>query len=133
MLCDKCSNIHFKRIEDCEVIRLEPERLREDSSYSYSEGVFYFHHKDKEALKRSANQGCHFCEMLRRSLFGEGSAYSCPLYHFARGEVILRRSIVERWIKKEFGLDEWNRCDWVYVQCGKRNATTTSVLEYVGE
>jgi hypothetical protein len=64
MLCNICSNIHFKHIENCELIQREPYRMRQDQQDAFISSVFYFHHKDKWALKSSADQGCHFCGML---------------------------------------------------------------------
>jgi hypothetical protein len=67
MLCEKCSRIHFKRLEDCEIIKQEPERLDGDNGrYNFSGCLFYFHHKSKRDLEYSADNGCHFCEVLLR-------------------------------------------------------------------
>jgi hypothetical protein len=135
MLCNVCSNIHFERIENCELIQREPDRLQANPGLHLSLCVFYFHHKDKWTLKKSADEGCHFCGMLWLNLFEGGTRiarWSSP-YGFARGEVILRRAIVERWVQQESGVEQWNRQDWIYVQCEEANATTSSTLEYPGK
>jgi hypothetical protein len=136
MLCDKCSNIHFKRSEDCDLIKQEPERLKDKDDYAISGCVFYIHHRDRQELEKSADKSCHFCGMLWGRLFvdPEGSGVLHPSsYSFARRKVILRRSIVESWIEKESGLEGWNKGDWIYINCGDRNATTTSVHEQSGK
>lgn len=126
MLCDKCQDIHFKPLQDCEVIQQEPERLQGESSIYTDNIVVYFHHRSKDDLKASADWGCHFCAMLWGSLFeGMGTQYPAT-YHFAGGDVILRRSIIDRWIGEEGGLEEWNSSDWIYIYCNGKTGTTTS-------
>jgi hypothetical protein len=135
MLCEKCSNIHFCRLADCDLIKQEPDRLLEkETAYNLSGCVFYIHHKSKDALQNSNNNGCHFCAMLLDRLFGEhGSSKSSPKYAFARGEVILRRSVVKRWTNRENGFEQWNTGDWIYVQCEDRNITSQCHGDYSGE
>jgi hypothetical protein len=134
MLCEKCSNIHFRRLAECDLIKQEPDRLlARETAYNTSGCVFYIHHKSKDALRNSSENGCHFCAMLLDRLFGKyGSSNNVGRYAFARGEVILRRSVIERWINEENGFEEWNTKDWVYVQCEDRNISSTSHGEYSG-
>ncbi|KAF2810918.1 HET-domain-containing protein [Mytilinidion resinicola] len=135
MLCDKCTDIHFKRIEDCDVIRKEPDRLKGSDSIDIFHCLFYFHHKNRHDLERSADRGCHFCGMLWGRLLGQDGRHGLiSKYRFARGEVILRRSIVEKWIddKSGTGLHDWNKGDWIYIQCEDQNFTTTSSEAYSG-
>jgi len=146
MLCPKCCNIHFKRIKDYEAIQQKPElvkRLQKDKRWTGLRGsVINVHHKNQRDLKSSADQGCHFCAMLWGRLFGGESSsednspvsvrYSDSLSrYFPRGEIILRRDVAER-CQTESGMEEWNRYDWIFVHCGKRLATTSSILEYQG-
>jgi hypothetical protein len=134
MLCTKCLNIHFRRLNECEVIKREPERLLdEDTGYRLSNCLFYFHHDNKQALEASAADGCHFCEMIRDHLFVSApAAWGLPAFKFARGEVVFRRSIVDQWIGRQNGFEEWNESDWIYIQCERRNATTTAHGTYRG-
>jgi hypothetical protein len=135
MLCNICSNIHFRHIENCALIQSEPYRLPPDQREAFTSSVFYFHHKDKWALKSSADQGCHLCGMLWLNLFENVRRISTrpSPFVFARREVILRRTVVKRWIQKESGLEHWNREDWIYVYCGGACATTSSILDYQGK
>lgn len=134
MLCEKCSNIHFRRLTDCELVKQEPDRLIvEDTHYNLARPVFYFHHKSKNALQASSEDGCHLCAMLLDRLFGQGGSTSAAEYAFARGEVIFRRSVVDRWIDRENGFEDWNTGDWIYVQCEDRNTTFTCHGDYPGE
>lgn len=134
MLCDKCTSIHFKRIEDCAPIQREPARLEsaEGSNIDISGCVFYFHHDSKDALQASAEHGCHFCEMLFRYLFQMPSESGKSDLSFAKGEVILRRSVIENWLKKDNGMHEWNANDWIYINCEGSKLTTTSWQGYEG-
>jgi len=147
MLCPKCCNIHFKRIEDCEAIQQKPEwvkRLREDKIWGGGPrgSVINVHHKSQRDLKSSADRGCHFCAMLWGRLFGKESSSEdnspvsvtfgdCLSRYFTRGEIILRRDVAER-CQTESGMEEWNRYDWIFVHCGKRLATTSNKFEYQG-
>jgi hypothetical protein len=110
MLCTKCLNIHFRRLNECGVIKREPGRLlEEDTGYQLSNCLFYFHHDNKQALEASATDGCHFCKMIRDHLFVSVPApWSFPTFKFAQGEVVFRRSIVDRWLGRENGFEEWN-------------------------
>ncbi|KAF2490589.1 HET-domain-containing protein [Lophium mytilinum] len=134
MLCDKCINIHFKRIEECDLIREEPDRLLGTDSVNIFHCVFYFHHRNRHDLEKSADRGCHFCGMLWGRLLGGDGNGLVSNYRFARGEVILRRSIVEKWIddKSGTGLHGWNIGDWIYIQCEEQNFTTTNSETYSG-
>src|ERR1700744_2253190 len=74
----------------------------------------FSHHRDKCALEQSAETGCHFCAMMFEALFGPLGGSGClPAYQFARGEVILRREVVQEWLRKENGFENWNRFDWI--------------------
>ena len=131
MLCDKCTSIHFKHIGDCAPIQREPARVV-SADIDISGSVYYFHHDSKDALQASAEGGCHFCEMLFRYLFempSEGINYDRS---FAKGAVILRRSVVEKWLKKDNGIHEWNANDWIYITCEDRKLITTSRQGYEG-
>ncbi len=133
MLCRKCSSIHFQRIEDCEVIQREPARLHNaERNISSSGSVFYFHHDSKKALQASAENGCHFCEMLFRHLFESPHYSSRPDYSFVNGEVIFRRSVIEQWIARDNGFQDWNNSDWIYIYCEDSNATTSRLLDFEG-
>lgn len=71
MLCNVCSNIHFKPRRDWALPEGEAENFKERNGTYATAGqakppLYYFHHKDFEALKASANHGCHFCIMLWR-------------------------------------------------------------------
>jgi hypothetical protein len=86
-------------------------------------------------LEKSADRGCHFCGMLWGNIFDKHRGYEyrhlLP-YPFARGEVILSRYIIKKWIE-ESGLEDWNRGDSFesfFVNCGKVNAKTYSHLEF---
>ena len=126
MLCHKCQNIHFKRLEDCEIIQQEPARLVGDSSHDIHCIVVYFHHKSKNDLKASADRGCHFCAMLWGCLF-EGKGTQILAHHcFTRGEVFLRRVVFDKWISEEGSFEEWNESDWIYASCDGRQVVTTS-------
>jgi hypothetical protein len=134
MLCEKCSNVHFRRLADCELIKQEPDRLHtKDTVYNVTCPVFYFHHESKDALRESSEDGCHFCAMLLDRLFGQGCSTSAAKYAFARGEVLFRRSVAERWINDKNGLEEWITSDWIYVQCEDRNTTSSCHGNYSGE
>jgi hypothetical protein len=136
MLCDKCSNIHFKRLEDCRLIQEQPERLHgvgfDEKQGSHS--LFYFHHQNGKALKSSADEGCHFCAMLWGSLFGSvGTSGSGIPFVFAREDVLLSRNILENWINQESGLEEWNSGDLIYVSCGQIRVMTKGLWKISGE
>lgn len=133
MLCDKCTSIHFKRIGDCAPIQREPVRLESaKGSIDRSGPVFYFHHDSKEALQASAEDGCHFCEMLFRYLFEMSSHSANHKLSFAKGEVILRRSVIEKWLKQDYGIHEWNANDWIYINYEDSRLITTSRQGYEG-
>jgi hypothetical protein len=134
MLCEKCSNIHFRRLADCELIKQEPDRLHtKETHYDISRFVFYFHHESKDALRESSEDGCHFCAMLLDRLFGRGCSTSAAKYAFARGEVVFSRTIVERWINGENGFEEWNTSDWITVLWEDRYTMSTCHRNYSGE
>jgi hypothetical protein len=83
MLCEKCSNIHFKPAEEyglapedtswknsqmlCYFDREKQEILKKSNEYLKT--LYYFHHESKEKLRQSAENGCHFCGMIWHSLF----------------------------------------------------------------
>src|SRR5258708_4932236 len=104
MLCGKCRNIHFKRPEE--------HPLRESNGLGAGI-VIYFHHKSMDDLKASADEGCHFCAMLFGGFSGTRRGAISDRYHLPRGEVILKRDVVKKWISEEGGLDEWNTSDWI--------------------
>lgn len=133
MLCQKCSNIHFRALEDCDVIQSDPTRLDNlsDSDHTYDR-LFYFHHDSREALEASAATGCHFCEMLHRNMFQERQDSRSAELSFSRGELILRRSVAKKWLSKEDGIRDWNANDWIFVHCGNRTLTTTSLQGFEG-
>lgn len=132
MLCEKCSNIHFRRLGEWEIVQQNPRRFNKSGEASTSASrVFYFHHESKVALRNSADNGCHFCQMLFSGLF-ETKQRGRWNYGFKRGGVILRRSIVDKWLKKPSGFAEWNRLDWIYVSCEDKCNTTTNILELWG-
>ena len=133
MLCDKCSSVHFKRIEDCAPIQREPARLESPKeSFGGSDAVFYFHHDSKDALQASAENGCHFCEMLCRYLFDMQPRKANSGLSFAKGEVVLLRSVVEKWLKQDNGIHEWNANDWIFIDYEDSRLITTSRQGYEG-
>jgi hypothetical protein len=135
MLCNICSNIHFKPIENCELIQREPYRMRQDQQDVFIDSVFYFHHKDKRALESSADQGCHFCGMLWLNLFEDDDVIlrDSPRFVFARGEIILRRDVMERSIQEESEHERWNREYWISVHYEEKYMTTSNILDYQGK
>ena len=134
MLCDKYTSIHFKRIEDCAPIQQEPARLEsaEGSNIDISGCVFYFHHDSKDALQASAEHACHFFEMLSRYLFQMPSNSVKYGPSFAKGEVMFRRSVIEKWLKKDNGIHEWNANGWIYIYCEDSKLMTTSRQGFEG-
>lgn len=66
MLCEKCNPIHFKPIEECELVLQDPKRLfeQERRDWDLAGYVFYIHSKDRGWLKKLVDQGCPFCVML---------------------------------------------------------------------
>ncbi|OAL48168.1 HET-domain-containing protein [Pyrenochaeta sp. DS3sAY3a] len=61
MLCEICSNIHFKPLENC---GLPSEAVEEHRHRHKSSSLFYFHHEDENALEASSKGGCKLCIML---------------------------------------------------------------------
>lgn len=134
MLCEKCSNIHFRRLEDCDLIKQEPERLLTTGPERVSDYLFYFHQPNKHALEKSSDNGCHFCAMILNRLFGDGRNFEKrEEWSFTHGEVILRRDIVEKWINRIDGFERWNTGDWICVQCEDRIVFSTTHGGYSGE
>ncbi|KAH8587072.1 heterokaryon incompatibility protein-domain-containing protein [Bisporella sp. PMI_857] len=120
MLCDKCSEIHFRRLRECDIPLDElPEKFRYNSQYQ-GESVYYFHHKDKFALEASADRGCHFCGMIWGNLFGSftGHVEYIP-ESFADKKVFIRRSWRQAWLVKE-GADALECTEWLVVCCEGR-------------
>lgn len=95
MLCEKCSSIHFKHVEECELIIQEPERLamRKDDDWERTSNLYYIHSKDRGCLEKTADQGCHFCAMLQFCRFQCPDIEEEPALSFARDEIVLRRYI----------------------------------------
>lgn len=92
MLCDKCSNIHFKPLRDYGIpVEKIPESGRNPSAYGVE--LYHFHHENKEVLELSANGGCHFCSQIWESLFGNRPYMSSmsPWEIFAGKKVYLKR------------------------------------------
>lgn len=118
MLCDKCRNIHFRPLEDCDFFAQHLDRFQvtqdgrhmkdEYVMYSYhndksvvqrkwsfsdlSKVLFSFHHESIHALRASASQGCHFCGMMSVHLNDKGGKPR-PRFFFQHGEVVLSRLI----------------------------------------
>ena len=64
MLCDKCSNIHLKRLE-------EPHKiidLLRKNGQDPNEWLYYFHYKSPYDMHKSAKDGCHFCAIVQYCL-----------------------------------------------------------------
>jgi hypothetical protein len=68
MLCHKCRDIHFKRIEDCPTVKLYADDPR-NGYFKEEPYLFYLHSTDRICLKNSADAGCHFCIMIYYRLF----------------------------------------------------------------
>ena len=64
MLCDKCSNIHLKRLEEPHKII---DLLRENGA-DPNEWLYYFHYTSPYEMRESAKNGCHFCAMIEYCL-----------------------------------------------------------------
>lgn len=130
MLCEKCSNIHFKPLQDCELpLHNFVLAERELSDVNESGCVFYFHHDSKQSLQASAEEGCHFCGMLYGHFFRIQRSHRLPAhrYSFSYKGVTLRRSIIENWIARNYGFQGWNDGDWIYINFDdKASLTTTS-------
>ena len=93
-------------------MRQEPTRpIGDDGPYKMARSLLYFHHRNRKDLESSRNRGCHFCAALLRGLFDDKKDEAGARYSFARGEVILRRDIIDSWIGKENGLEAWNKGD----------------------
>lgn len=123
MLCKRCSNIHFRRLAECDLFNEEPDWLPLADNRSGS--VFYILHRSKDALRDSSESGCHFCAMILDRLFGEGGHSGFRSREiWARGEVVFRRTLVDNWRRGD-SFEQWNVDDWIYVQCEDRNITTT--------
>lgn len=146
MLCEKCSNVHFRPLEECDRIKSETDRPRPVDVERLSNYVVYYHHESKDALRKSSENGCHFCAMLLDRLRGEpsprgagirerflddfSSAY--PLrYTFARGGIIFTRQCMG--LGRRGGFEEWNRTDWFYVHYEKRKITSSFCEQYFGQ
>lgn len=133
MLCEKCSNIHFKPLKECDLYLQEPSvSARVRMSIYESGSLFYFHHNFRDALQASAEDGCHFCGMLYGHLFHLPGIHRRPHYSypFAYDGVVLRRSIVDNWLVKPNGFQEWNDINWIYILFDNNIALTTSSLRH---
>lgn len=65
MLCSKCQNIHFQPLEQCDRYVRQPDRFAEETWFLNRQScLVYFHHDSLDALRASADQGCHFCAIL---------------------------------------------------------------------
>ena len=64
MLCDKCSNIHLKRLEESHKII---DLLRKNGQ-DPNEWLYYFHYKSPYDMHKSAKDGCHFCAIVQYCL-----------------------------------------------------------------
>lgn len=128
MLCEKCSNIHFRRLRECPEIIKEPSRLT--GVDERENAVYYFHHKSKDALQKSSENGCHFCAMLVNGLFGQPIDIIMSGKHiFARGEVILVRSVGRTWILDD-GSRNLNLDDYINIKCEDINITSNIQTEF---
>jgi hypothetical protein len=58
ILCEKCSRIDFKHIEECELIVKEPEQLamRQHDDWDLTKKVYNVHSKYREFLEKMAVQ-----------------------------------------------------------------------------
>jgi hypothetical protein len=64
MLCNKCSNIHLKRLE-------EPHKiidLLRKNGQDPNEWLYYFHYKSPYDMHKSTKDGCHFCAIVQYCL-----------------------------------------------------------------
>lgn len=136
MLCEKCSNIHFRPLKDYELPLHNMELLEPGRSTINERGcVFYFHHDSEDSLQASADEGCHFCGMLYGHVFGFSTRHRLPAhrYSFLYKGVTLRRSVIENWLAKDNGYQEWNDGDWIYIDFDdKVSLTTTSQERFEG-
>lgn len=64
MLCDKCSNIHLKRLEEPHKII---DLLRKNGA-DPNEWLYYFHYQSPYEMRESARNGCHFCALVEYCL-----------------------------------------------------------------
>jgi hypothetical protein len=131
MLCDKCNNIHFRPLKQCDLIKQEPERLLfEGSKHSIDYYLFYIHHDSLQALRESSENGCHLCAMIHDNLFGEyGLFWKTKPFAFARGEIVFRR-LWHPYDLERF--EHWNTYDLGSVLCGDRECYITSHGIYSG-
>lgn len=105
MLCSKCQNIHFQPLEDWDCFKRQPDRFAVQTWFFNRETcLVYFHHDNVDALRASADQGCHFCAMLLGNINRD-----IPMPpHFRHDEVILSRMYAEN----EKGLEQT-----IYILC----------------
>lgn len=85
MLCNKCDNIHFKRLEDCDHCIQDPGRfqLKQNEERAFSvvgDSSFYFHHDSVDALSVSAGRGCHLCCMILAAIKEDEGSWSSDIF-----------------------------------------------------
>lgn len=99
MLCDKCSNVHFRSLQKCNLPeKLLPERLR-GVSHDRGDSVYYFHHENRSELEKSADSGCDFCVMLWTRLSNPDACYNTNPAKFAGDQIYFRRPWSAWWTK----------------------------------
>jgi hypothetical protein len=132
MLCDKCSNIHFRRLQKCDLPEYRlPEEYR-DRSHDQGSSVYYFHHEDKWALEASADNGCHFCGMIWGRLFASPARLRSSPESSAGKQVYLRRTWSEKWIENE-GSDALERSEYLVAYCEDRFTYSSNMLHFRGQ
>jgi hypothetical protein len=129
MLCEKCSNIHFRRLQKCGLpAHCLPEDYR-DSSHDRGSSVYYFHHENRWVLEASADEGCHFCEMIRECLFASSAWRKGSIGSFAGKQIILRRTWLDEWIEEE-GSDALECSEELWVYCEDRYVVSSTKLAF---
>jgi hypothetical protein len=66
MLCDVCSAVYFKPLNELNITLPVDEETKKPSSNDYSARRYYAHHNSREALLRTAGRGCSFCILLSK-------------------------------------------------------------------
>ena len=119
MPCVKCSNIHFKPLVG------RGEKGPPPHYWSVTERLFAFHHDDRDSLKASRENGCHFCAIIWKGLF-ESDKYKTTLpWSFAQEQFVLS---LERSPRDQRGWDIQINYNDRYMTC-----TNLSVQESPGE
>jgi hypothetical protein len=131
MLCEKCSQIHFRRLQKCGLSELRlPEKVL-DKSHDQDSSVYYFHFEVKWALKASGEDGCHFCGMIWERLFAAPFFRHYSPKSFAGKYVYLLRTWLDKWIE-EYGPDALEREENVIAYCEDRCAYSSNFSNLAG-